>query len=70
MKGTTVAVNRQPQYRVLLRPQPGEAPAFVRLRRLLKLALRAFGLRYVLVEEISPNGPDNFLPPGSPAEAG
>jgi hypothetical protein len=42
----------QPVFRVLLRAQPGKVPATIRLKRFLKLALRAFGLRCVAVEEI------------------
>jgi hypothetical protein len=45
----------QPVFRVLLRAQPGEIPATIRLKRFLKLALRAFGLRCVSCEEIQAN---------------
>ena len=35
---------------------PDHVPVVVRLRRLLKVALRAFGLRAVKVEQVEPAG--------------
>ncbi|GIW82602.1 MAG: hypothetical protein KatS3mg105_4409 [Gemmatales bacterium] len=44
-------------YRLTFQAQPDDVPAVVRLRRLLKLALRVFGFRCVSAEEIAlPNG--------------
>jgi hypothetical protein len=42
--------------RVTLRPLRSDVPAVVRLRRFLKLALRAFGLRAVEVAEVERHG--------------
>ncbi len=47
------SVSEQPAYRVVLRARPGDRPPIVRLRSLLKIALRAFGLVAVSVEEVS-----------------
>jgi hypothetical protein len=44
---------QQPDYRLTLRPLPGSCPPIVRLRQLLKVAVRAFRLRCVAVEELS-----------------
>jgi hypothetical protein len=45
------------RYRVELRAVgPDDVPVVVRLRRLLKVALRAFGLRAVRVEQVEPAG--------------
>jgi hypothetical protein len=49
----------QPDYRILLRPVQDECPAAVRLRRLLKVALRAFGLRYIDLEEVPARPPES-----------
>jgi len=43
----------RPDYRLTLRPLPGAAPAVVRLRRLLKSLLRAYGFRALAVEELA-----------------
>jgi hypothetical protein len=48
----------QPVYRLTLRAQPGAVPPVVRLRRLLKTALRSFGLRCLAVEEVRPDDPE------------
>jgi hypothetical protein len=42
----------QPTFRLVLRAVPGGGPVEVRLRSLLKVALRAFGFRCVKVEEV------------------
>jgi hypothetical protein len=42
-----------PLIHLILKPLPADAPVAIRLRRLLKVALRAFGLRCVAVEEVS-----------------
>jgi hypothetical protein len=39
-------------YRITLHAQAGDLPAIVRLRQLLKVALRAYGFRCVALEEI------------------
>ncbi len=43
---------KPPQYRVTLTFRADGTPAIVRLRRFLKMALRAYGLRAVKVEEL------------------
>jgi len=59
---------RQPDYRVVLRPLPGwTTPAIVRLRRALKMLLRGFGLRCIEVCEIPPIG-EVLTEPGIGAE--
>jgi hypothetical protein len=51
--GATMA-DRPCDYRVTLRPLPSDGrPPTIRLRLFLKVALRAFGLRAVEVEEVS-----------------
>ena len=40
-------------YLVRLRPIPGDCPPYLRLRRLLKFALRTLGLRCVEVREMT-----------------
>ena len=52
----------QPDFRLVLRPRPGGPPPIIRLRRLLKAALRAFGLRCLRVEEIRPDDPASKPP--------
>jgi hypothetical protein len=42
----------QPEYRLRFRALPDRVPPIIRLRRLLKLALRAFGMRCVMIEGI------------------
>jgi hypothetical protein len=46
-----------PTYRLILRALPDDVPASVRFRRLLKLALRSFGMRCVRFEELPPARP-------------
>ena len=60
---------QQPNYRLTLRVVPGHAgPPIVRLRRLLKAALRAYGLRCVQLEELPAPGPAaQECSPGAPA---
>lgn len=41
------------RYAIELRPEPGDVPGIVRLRRLLKSALRGYGLRCVAVRELA-----------------
>ena len=49
----------RPLYRVTLSPLPDCAPPHVALKRLLKCALRVFGLRAVKVEQLdAPATPD------------
>ena len=50
--------DRQPEYRVTLRFSTNGVPALVRLRRFLKMARRAYGLRAVRIEEVPDVGPD------------
>jgi hypothetical protein len=40
------------RYELVLRAEPWSVPAIIRLRRLLKLALRSFGLRCVELKEL------------------
>ncbi len=42
----------EPDVRLTLRPLPDEVPTDIRLRRLLKYALRALGLRCVKIEDL------------------
>jgi len=44
-----------PDIRLVLRPLAGEVPVEIRLRQLLKYALRAQGFRLVALEEIAPD---------------
>ena len=46
-------------FRLVLRSVPSPIPAVVRLRRFLKSALRAYGLRAVKVEAIEENEVNN-----------
>jgi hypothetical protein len=47
-----------PNYvRLTFKPLPSDAPVEIRLKRLLKAALRWFGFRCVRVEEVSPIPP-------------
>lgn len=57
-------MDEQPDYRLVLRPLRREEPPVIRLRRLLKTALRAFGLKCVSVEEVRPDGPGRSLVEG------
>jgi hypothetical protein len=45
-----------------LRPEPSDVPVEIRVRRLLKLALRRFALRCTDVREIEPTAPDSAPP--------
>ena len=45
----------QPRYRLELQAQPGPVDPVLRLRRVLKALLRAYGFRAVFVEEIRPS---------------
>ena len=47
-------MNRHPEYRLKLRAMPDDVPAVIRLRGLLKVALRSFGMRCVEVKEVKP----------------
>jgi hypothetical protein len=49
----------KPTYTITLEAQPNAIPETVRLRRLLKLALRAFGFRCVSVKEIKKKEPQS-----------
>jgi hypothetical protein len=51
--GAAIA-NERPVFRLLLRPEPGVAEPERALRRLLKMALRAFKLRCVSAEKMPP----------------
>ena len=53
------------EYRVTLRTVPRAGPAELRLRRALKVLLRAFGLKCVSVEEVPP--PSDPAPAAPPA---
>jgi hypothetical protein len=50
-------------YRLTLRPLPGPVPPHIRLRQLLKRALRSCGLRCTTLEEL----PDATPPEPAPA---
>jgi hypothetical protein len=52
-KLTTSKASERPLYRLTLRPERG-VDAERALRRLLKIALRTFGLRCVAIEEVQP----------------
>lgn len=52
-----------PRYHLTLEAQPEAVPAVIRLRRLLKVALRGFGLKCVAVAEVA--GEDNRSPGGA-----
>jgi hypothetical protein len=54
---------RQPTYRVILKAVPSDIPAVARLRRLLKIALRACQLRCVRIEEVRPHPASNERSP-------
>jgi len=43
-----------PRYHLDLEALPGNAPPEVRMRRLLKTLLRAYGMRCIAIEEIRP----------------
>jgi hypothetical protein len=47
-----LSVAEAPHYRMTLQPLTSRYPPVVRIRRLLKLALRAFALKCVRVEEL------------------
>jgi hypothetical protein len=51
------------RYRLELEAKPSGVPADVRLRRALKVLLRAFGLRCVWAREVRP-GDDGATAPG------
>jgi hypothetical protein len=42
----------RPVYRITLEAEPSAVPAYVRLRRFLKAALRAYGLRCVTYRQL------------------
>jgi hypothetical protein len=46
-------------YAVILSAKPSPAPAIIRLRRLLKIALRAFALECIDVKEITTTAPES-----------
>ncbi len=48
----------RPEYRLTFRALPGELPVPIRLRHLLKDALRSYGLRCTAIEEVKPSNPD------------
>jgi hypothetical protein len=50
--GASADRGEQPDYLVRLRPLKSSVPGTVRLRKLLKLALRCLSLRAVRVEEV------------------
>jgi hypothetical protein len=61
-----VADEQRPTYRLTLRAEPpghDGAPATIRLRRLLKCLLRAFGFRCVEVREVGYDGPGHPIAP-------
>jgi hypothetical protein len=49
--------NPQPLFHLTLRPLPDRTPATVRLRRLLKILLRAYGFRVLGLRQVVPDGP-------------
>ena len=52
-----MAGERPGDYRLILRPLASTTPAVVRLRRFLKMALRSYGLRAVVVQEVPADAP-------------
>jgi hypothetical protein len=49
-------------YTITLRALPGDSrPAIYRVRRLLKFALRACGLKCVMIQETPVQDPDNVI---------
>ncbi len=56
------------QFTLTLRPLPHAVPVDVRLRRLLKTALRSFGFRAVDVREVSPVQHDGAAAPVIPCK--
>lgn len=53
----------KPRFKLILEPLPGGAPVIVRLRRALKMLLRAYGFRAVYVNEDRPgDGPAEKRP--------
>jgi hypothetical protein len=61
-----VRVPRRAQFRVSLRAEGEGPPAVIRLRSFLKVALRAFGLRAVAVEELPGPAEPGTAPGSSP----
>ena len=53
---------KQPEFLLRFRGLPGEPPPAIRLRRLLKFALRSCGLRCVTAEEIRENPKGSDMP--------
>jgi hypothetical protein len=47
----------RPRYQLLLEAQPGDVPAILRLRRLLKTLLRGYGFRCISAQELPPAEP-------------
>ena len=51
-----------PTFEITFRAEAGDSiPAIIRLRRLLKVALRSFGLRCTLIREITPQVQDTEI---------
>ena len=48
---------KQPEYILRFRALPDAVPSIIRLRRLLKMALRVFRLRCISLEEVGQAGP-------------
>lgn len=46
-----------PRYALILTAKPSDVPAIIRLRRLLKLALRGFAMECIEVKEIPATAP-------------
>jgi hypothetical protein len=53
--GVTLAENEQPSFCITIRATPGTVPVTIRLRRLVKTALRAFGFKVLEIRELRPN---------------
>jgi hypothetical protein len=46
----------EPDFLIRLRPCPDAVPAVTRLKRLLKMARRGYGLRCIEAQEVKPDG--------------
>ncbi|HEX8340011.1 MAG TPA: hypothetical protein VF624_03795 [Tepidisphaeraceae bacterium] len=53
-----------PDFVIQLRPEPGDVPVMIRVRRLLKVALRGYGLRCVSIGEAAPRPADGSAAAG------
>jgi hypothetical protein len=61
--------NERTNYVLIIRPEPDDVPAEIRLRRFLKMALRSHGLRCIDVREAPMTGSAADRPANHPATA-